>query len=251
MAAAAVPAISLGAQYFLNRGANKRTNTALDTATKGLQGTATDLGQFGTKLGQQAGGFLGDAQKFLGQAGTAYNQTANYFSPMLSGSRSAINQALAPERGQITDTYRGAEKALDASGMRGGMRDLARAELNRDRAGKLSLLGPSARAAAANGMMQVGGAQSQLGATQAGTATNLFGQAAASKQGATNAYATLFGGANQQAALAQPGKEKAGGAIGSMIFDAVKSGGKKGGGAPTINGLPMVPFAPTVPSVRP
>lgn len=246
MAAAAVPAISLGAQYFMNRGKNKRNAQALTSATTGLQGSATDLSQLGTKIGDQAGGFLGDAQKTLSGASRDYDAVGGYYAPMLSGSRSALMQATAPERAHITDTYRGAEKGL--RDIRGGTGELARAELNRDRAGKLALLGPSARAAAANGMMQVGGARGQLGATQAGVGSSLFGQAVGAKGGATSAYGTLFGGANYRDAQQAQFNNQAGSGIGSMIFDAVKSQGKKGGAGgvlpnrgPAIGGFPGLP----------
>lgn len=230
MAAAAVPAISLGAQYFMNRGANKRTDQALNTATTGLQNSASDLSGFGNKLAATGSPLLGEAQKSLTGASSAYNQVGSYLSPILSGSRGAVNQALAPDLAAITDTYRGAGKAIENSGMRGGTRDLANAELNRDRAGKLALLPSQARASAASGMMQVGEGRAGVGATQAGAAGNLFGQATQAKQGATSGYGTLFGGALRQQEQQKGRNSEAGGAIGSMIFDAVKSKGGKSKG---------------------
>lgn len=229
MAAAAVPAISLGAQYFMNRGKNKKIDSALNTATTGLQSSASDLSGFGNKLASTGSPLLGDAQKSLTGASSAYNQVGSYMSPILSGSRGAMNQALAPDLAAITDTYRGAGKAIENSGMRGGTRDLATAELNRDRAGKLALLPAQARANAASGMMDVGQGKANVGATQAGAGGNLFGQATSAKQGATSGYGTLFGGALQQQQQQQGQNSQAAGAIGSMIFDAVKSKGSKGG----------------------
>lgn len=237
MAAAAIPAISLGAQFFANRGAKKRNDQALNTATTGLQGSATDLSGLGTKLGDTAGSFLGDAQKNFGRAGTALDQSQNYFSPLLAGSRGAIDQTLAPDRAMITDTYRGAGKALEQSGMRGGTRDLASAELNRDRAGKLALLGPAARANAATSMQGVSQQRAGMAGQQAGVGAGLFGQAVGAKGGAVPAYATLFSGANQRDLMQGQYNNQAGSAIGSMIFDAVKSRGSKGGGgAPGVGG---------------
>lgn len=238
MAAAAVPAISLGAQYFLNRGANKRTDTALNTATTGLQKSATDLGKYGDTLTGTASPVLGQAQKSLAGAGAAYDQVGSYLSPILQGSRGAMNQALAPDLAAITETYRGAGKSLEQSGLRGGTRDLAMAELNRDKAGKLALLPTQARQGAASGMLDVGQGRAGVGATQAATAGNLFGQATNAKQGATGAYGTLFSGAQRQSENLQEKNAGAGGAIGSMIFDTVKSkGGKSKGGTPA--NIPM------------
>lgn len=251
MAAAAVPAISLGAGYFMNRGANRRTTATLQSGAKGLQDSASTLSGTGAQLGARAGGFLGDAQQSLTRASGSVGAASNYFSPILSGSRGAMDQALAPDRAMITDTYRGAERGL--RDVRGGTGDLARAELNRDRAGRLSLLGPSARASAANGMLQVGGAQGQIGATQAGVGTNLFGQSVSAHQGAANAQGNLFSGGNWRDAQNQAGNRESSSAIGSMIFDAIRSRGSKpgGGNLPTSGGMNLAPFAPTVPMNRP
>lgn len=248
MAAAAVPAISLGAQYFLNRGANKRTNTALDAATKGLQGAGTDLSGYGNKLAASGSPLLGEAQKSLTKAGTSYDQVGSYLSPILNGGRGAINQALAPDLAAITETYRGAGKSLES--VRGAQGDVARAELNRDKAGKLALLPSMARQNAAQGVMEVGKGQAGIGATQANAAGNIFANATAAKQGATNAYGALYGGAQNQALAQQAQNNQAGGAIGSMIFDAVKSKGGKSGArgvlpnsGPAIKGYPGLPGA--------
>lgn len=182
---------------------------------------------------------LGQSQKSLSAAGGAYDQVGSYLSPILSGSRGAVNQALAPDLAAITETYRGAGKALEQSGMRGGTRELATAELNRDRAGKLALLPSQARASAASAMMDVGTGHAGVGATQAGAAGNLFNAATHAKTGTTNAYGTLFHGANQQQDLLQRRTQGSGSAIGSMIFDAVKSRGGKSKGAGTPPYVPM------------
>lgn len=238
MAAAAVPAISLGAQFFANRGANKRAQAATSAATTGLQTSGANLTQAGNQLAGQAGGFLGDSRSTLQSAGQAYGQAGSYFSPLLSGSRGAMDQALAPDRAAITDTYRGASNAL--SGMRGGQRDLAQAELNRDRAGRLSLLAPTARAGAAQGMLQVGQGRTGVGGTQGGIGTSLAGQSVAAHGGATSPYSSLYQGAQQQDLARQHYANQSGSAIGSMIFDAMKaSGGRKAGGsagAPSLAG---------------
>lgn len=254
MAAAAIPAISMGAQYFMNRGTNKRIAQQQTTATQGLQNSATDLSAFGTKLGDTAGGFLGDAQKQFGQANTSLDQSANYFSPLLRGGRAAIDQTLAPERAGITETYRGAGKALEQSGMRGGTRDVAGAELNRDRAAKLALLPSAARQGAASAMLQVGQTQGNMAATQAGTAANLFGNATQAKGVSGSGYNALLGDATDRWKTQNAAGGVAGGGIGSMIFDAIKSQGKKGGGVlpnkgPAISGFPGLPG--TVPMSRP
>lgn len=227
MAAAAIPAISMGAQYFMNRGKNKKISQARDAATAGLQTSSTELNTFGDKMGDTAGSFLGGAQKQFTSANNSLDQSANYFSPLLRGNRAAIDQTLAPERAGITETYRGAGKALEQSGMRGGTRDLASAELNRDKASKLALLPSAARAGAATSMMQLGEQQGQLAGTQAGTGAGLFSAATTAKGTGLQGYSTLLGSADARDYIQGQNAQKAGTGIGSMIFDAMKSKKKK------------------------
>ena len=246
MAAAAIPAISLGAQHFLNRGANRRAQTALTSSTKGLQDSAGSLAGTGARLGQQAGGFINNAQSAFRSAAPAYDAAAAYYTPLASGSRGAMDQALAPDRAAVTDTYRGASNALNASGVRGGSRDLATAELNRDRAGRLALLAPAARANAAAALPGIAAGRTQLGAAQGGVGTALSGQSIAAQTGAAGAQSNLFAGAHQTQALLRPGQEGANSAIGGMIFDALRSqGGRKGGAGG--GGGPVTAFRGLVP----
>lgn len=237
MAAAAIPAISMGAQYFMNRGKNKQIGQQQQAGVAGLQNSATDLNKFGDKIGDAAGGFLGGAQKQFTSANNSLDQSANYFSPLLRGGRAAIDQHLAPERAGITETYRGAGKAIEQSGMRGGTRDLANAELNRDRAAKLALLPAVARGNAAGAMLDVGQTQGSMAAAQAGTAANLFGSATQAKGGGLAGYGAMMNNATDQWKTQQAYGNQSGAGIGSMIFDAMKSQGKKsGGGGPAFPG---------------
>lgn len=229
MAAAAVPAISLGAQYFLNRGTSRRNAQNLAGATTGLQGSASSLGTLGQTLGTQAGSFLGDAQKTLMGAAGAYRAPGAYYGRILGGDRGAIDSVLSPDRAVITETYRGAGKALDRMPAGGG-KDLAAAELNRDRAGKLALLPGQARANAAQGALQVGAGLQGVGATQSGTGSALSSQGVTARGAGASAYNALYGGAINQDQFAQTQNRGTGDAIGRMIFDSVQQSGKKPGG---------------------
>lgn len=242
MAAAAVPAISMGAQYFMNRGKNKKIAAAQTAGTTGLQDSSSDLSKFGDKIGDSAGSFLGGAQKQFGAANNTLDQAGNYFSPLLRGGRAAIDQSLAPDRAAVTETYRGAGKAIEQSGMRGGTRDLANAELNRDKAGKLALLAPAARANAAGAMVQLGGAQGSLAAAQAGAGSSLFNSASAAKAGSNTGYGTLLNSADRREANQDYYANQSGSSIGSMIFDAMKS--KKGGLSGSKSGAGTPPYLP-------
>jgi hypothetical protein len=183
------------------------------------------------------------------QGGQAMGQAAAYYSPLVSGSRGAINQTLAPERASITDIYRGASKSLDRAGVRGGSRDLAEAELARDRAGKLSTLAPAARMGAAEAL---GG----LGATQTQAGLQTTGQGVGAKSAGMQGLSSIYGPQANRAWLEAQNAQETNKGMGGMIFDALKAGsGKKGGkvvptgGAPTLGGF--APYAPTVPMNRP
>jgi hypothetical protein len=81
----------------------------------------------------------------LGQLGLPLLQSSsNYYRALIGGDRGAIDSALAPERAGIQDTYRGASRGL--SMLRGPTKDLATAELGRQKAGQLGLLPAQARA---------------------------------------------------------------------------------------------------------
>jgi len=242
----------------MNRGQNKQNQQTLQSATTGLQGSAADLSGFGGKLGEQAGGFLGDAQKTFRGANTQFNQAGDYYNRILSGNRGALDSVLAPDRAAITDTYRGAEKGLDR--LQGGTRDLAFAELNRDRAGKLALLPSMARTAAAGGALDAGQGLTGVAGSQAGTGTTLTGQAVGAKGGSAGAYGNLFQGANYRSALQQQMDRETNQSIGTMIFDALKSrkpkAGSGGGGgvlptSGTFGGGAMSPFPAGITPNRP
>ena len=162
-----------------------------------------------------------------------------------------MGQALAPERASITDIYRGAGKSLEQSGVRGGARELAEAELSRDRAGKLAGLAPTARMGAAAAMTGIGGTQLQAGQQASGMGVQ-------AKQAGGSLLSSMYGLQNQRAYLDAQNAQQLTQGMGGMLFDALKAGsGKKSSGssplasssAPSMGGF--APYAPTVPMVRP
>jgi hypothetical protein len=253
MAAAVAPAISLGTQLFASRRANK-AQTAATQALGQLRGAAGDLSatgggllESGRRLLAGGAGAIGRGTQFLGQA-------AGYYAPILAGNRASIASSLAPERGQITDIYRGASRGLDRSGIRGADRELAEAELTRQKAGQLAGLAPLARAGAAQALTGIG-AQEQgtgLGLTSAGT--NLSGQGVSAKSAGTSALSAALGVAQGRANVERGHEMGIGQATGGLLFDALKSqGGRKA--TPTPAAAPgfgsFVGYAPTVPMYRP
>jgi hypothetical protein len=237
-----MPAISLGAAYFANRSAKKQSQQSqqkLDTTTTALQGSAKDLSDTGTNLIGQGKNISAPGFNNLGAA-------AGYYSPIVQGSRASIQQSLAPERSLVSDYYRGATKGLERSGMTGGSKDLATAELARDKAAKLSGLAPAARRDAAQGLAGVGSQQ-----VQAGLATT--GQGVNAKQTGASVLSPVYAGQNYRAAGDMDYYRQTGQGIGGMLFDTLKagSGTKKSPlpSSPSTSGFPG--FAQSVMPNRP
>jgi hypothetical protein len=168
--------------------------------------------------GQQAAGsqLLGQGQQLFGAGMPAMRSSLNYYQTLLSGNRAAMSQAVAGPTAQLTDLYRGAERNLEHKGVRGGARDLATAELGRDRTNQLAQLTTGVQPMAAGQL----GALGSTATSQAGSATT----------GAGSMYSTILG---QQFQNRQNTNGMWGGAmqdVGGAMFDIWKNkniGGKK------------------------
>ena len=160
---------------------------ALDAA----QASAGQLGRFGGQAWNQGQ----DLQRAPGQ----------YFQTLLSGNRAAMSQALAGPTAQITGNYRGAQRGLDQAGVRGAARDVAQADLNRDRVSKIASLSTGVQPYAAEQLTSMGQQQQALApgmlATSGQLQSNLLGQGASNR-----AYARQEG-------------ERTAGAIGGLARD--------------------------------
>ena len=99
----------------------------------------------------------------------AYGKAISWYQSLLGGNRTAMNQAVAPAVGQLNETYKGAERGLDRMGIRGGERDMARAELQRQKAGQIGGLTVGVQPAAADKLGQLGmqGMYASLNGSQA------------------------------------------------------------------------------------
>lgn len=184
--AAAVPFAIQGGAALYSHFANKKNAAAQQTAMTNTQGSAAQVGNAappllkqGTELTQQGSGYLGSGARQLGQAG-------DYYSSILSNRRSA-RESLAPETSTALEYYRGAEGKNNRT-LRGGSRDYANAELERQKVGQLASYLPAARANAATGMERVGSATGTLGgqALSAGNAASGQGVNAAMGSGYLN-----------------------------------------------------------------
>lgn len=83
-------------------------------------------------------------------------RSGQYYSRLLGGDRAGLRLATLPERQEISETFRGAERAIDRAGVQGANKTVQRAELARAQATKLADLVPMARINAAQGAAQLG-----------------------------------------------------------------------------------------------
>lgn len=174
-----IPAVTTGISAIGAYRNSKRAGQASAAQDAALQQQMFGLGQ-----AQRRGGGLYD------QSLPMFQQAGNYYKTLLSGNRAAMNQATAGPAAQITSTYRGAQRSLLGSTIRGGARDTALAELNRDRAASLAGLHTGVQPMAAGALAGLGGQgmtmglNSLLGAStgmnsaagQFGTNMQLYGQ---------------------------------------------------------------------------
>jgi hypothetical protein len=173
-------------------------------------------------LGQEGYGLMRESRPFMSQAG-------NYYQTLLRGNRAAMAQAVAGPTAQLTDVYRGAERGLERSGVRGAARDVATADLNRERASKIAGLTTGMQPYAAEQLGTLGQNMGQLGAGMAGTAGNIYGN--------------LLNQGQQNRGYGRQEGEKAGKGIGSIIADIGKI--QFGGNQPQVPGSTPQPQAPS------
>ncbi len=211
---------------------------------------ATQLSPQGTQardqMVEQAGSLNQIGSNFLGKGEQALQGVEGYYSPLLRGDRAAIDQSLSPEIAGITDVYRGANKNLDRSGIRGPQRDVASAELNRDRAGQLALLRPQARAGAAAGMAGLGTNYLGTGLDATKSAGSLLAGVYGGERGsADSAYASSVGYMNDASKASQRG-------YAGLIFNLLDMYGNRSKTAPiaTTGWKPPVAPYPTAPPMN-
>jgi hypothetical protein len=214
-------------------------------AAGSMEQQAGMLNKTGTGLMQQGAGYTGQGMNDL-------TRVAGYYSPMLSGSRGALDQALAPETAAITDAFRGGEKALQRSNIQGAQRDMAQADLIRDRAGQIGLLRPQARAFAAQSMADIGRTRvgagldtTQTGAGLMGQAGGLYGDIYRGERGSgDSAYAA-------DAAYRGRENEAFGRGMGSLMYNVIGGFGQgKGAPLPTTGRPPIYAGYPTAPPIN-
>jgi len=210
---AIIPAVGLGISAY-SAVKNSRAAGKAGRAQEGL-------------LGEQAGAARQSRTLGTGmvQAGMPATQSAlSYYAKLLQGNRAAMSQATAGANRQITDVYRGAERGLERQGVRGGERQTALAELNRDRAASIAGLTTGQQGNAAGALADIGGQLTQQGMSGISGAASQFGSGAA----AYGQNARYYG---QQASQDWAGVGRAGGELGKVGWDWWKNRNAGKGGA--------------------
>jgi hypothetical protein len=188
-------------------------------ATQGTQQSADALQSYASPLMQQGQQMAGQGQGYLGQAG-------QYYSNILSNRRSA-RESLAPEMKGALDFYKGASGKASRS-LRGGSRDYALAELDREKTGNMAMMLPQARRQAAEGAAGVGGDFLNAGSAFTGQGGQLATNAATVNQGLFNQAKDI------RAQEGEGGKQ-----WGSILYDAAQAipwGKKPTSATPTSSG---------------
>jgi hypothetical protein len=226
---AAIPLVIQGASMVGGAIASRRAQKAAQKRSAEEQVALTG--------GQQAAGTLGQAGQALITGGQETQAPAtNYFSTLLRGNRAQQTQAVAAPTAAVQDVYRGAERNLERSGVRGAQRDVASAELGRERASRISSLVTGVQPQAAAALTQIGQTQTSQGIGASGTAGSLYGNLL--PQGAQNRmYARQEG-------------QKAGEGWGGLVFDMLSSyaGSKGGGGKKPLASRQTAPFQGFLPT---
>jgi hypothetical protein len=169
-------------------------------ALAGMQGNADQLTAGGSSL--------------LERGMPRTDQAGAYWSTLLNGNRSQMAMATAGPRAQITDIYRGAESNLERSGVRGAARDVAAAELGRDRASKIAGLTTGVQPMAAQALAGIGSDETRMGAGMLGSSGNM--------------WSNLLGEGFENRQYGRKEGEKFGTSMGRLIFDMLSSNRKAG-----------------------
>ena len=181
-------------------------------ATAGTQQSAAQLAGMAPPL-------MKTGQEMTQAGGQTLGAAGDYYKNILSNRQSA-RESLAPEMQGALEFYKGAEGKAKRT-MRGGSRDYAVAELDRQKVGQMAGMLPAARAMAAQGAGNVGGQQVGAGSAASGQGINAASNAAYVNSG-------LFNQASQIRGQEQEGGKN----WGNLLYDVAGMipWGKKGGG---------------------
>lgn len=185
MAAAAIPLAMKVAPMVIGAFAGKKAS-----GPSGGQTAAMGAQQAGMEgLTAMSKPLMSQGLSMARQGGQDLNAAGGYYRNIL-GSRQAGREALAPEMTSAMEFYRGAESKAKRT-LQGGGRDMAVAELDRQKVAQLSGMLPAARRDAAEGMAGIGGQRLSGGSTLTGQGGNLASNAGYMAQGLFNNATTV------------------------------------------------------------
>lgn len=190
----AIPIVGLGIgaysawQQAKNQGKIAKAQTEMMNRQSGLANEISSMGKGQMQMGQPA------MQKAM-----------QYYMTLAGGGRGAMNAALAPERNQMAETYRGAEQGMMARMAPGAGRDRAIAEMYRKKAGDMGMMPFMARQNAMGQLAGMGGQMMDRGG-------NLMGAAA-----------TAMSGASATGGRASDSQARAGSQWGGLITQGTKA----------------------------
>jgi hypothetical protein len=224
----AAPLISAGVGLVANKLANRKSSEQ-----KQYEAASLESAKQQTELSKSLANYSKDQYALTKPA---LSQAMGLYSRLAGGDRATVQSAIAPEVANINEQYRGAGKYLEQQGMRGGARDYALADLNRQRVGQLATLPMAGRWEGAGKLASLG---------QSGTAAGLSGMAGAAgaNAGAAAAYGNLANQAFQQQQTRGQGVSQFASNLAGILVPWML--GQKGGGVlpststvPNIGGLP-------------
>jgi len=125
--------------------------------------TADELTQYLQGMGSAN---FGVGQAYLNEGMRDFSGPMEYFSQILSGNKSQMESAIAPEKNDILSQYRAKRKQLAASGSRSGGTNEAVAQSEFSQAGDVASLLQKLRPQAAAGESEIAGKIAQLGLSE-------------------------------------------------------------------------------------
>lgn len=234
MAAAAIPTLGkvalgvgagVGGQLLSNKLARAPAPTSQANQYAGqLTGISKALQDAGGDARRLGGGILSGGLAGADRGGRTLDAPEQYYRGILSGGTGRFAGAIAPEVGAINQLYRGATSSLDRGGVRGANREVAEADLARERASRSAGLIMSLRPGAAAALTDVAGQRTQAGLARAGLGASLYGQGGDLMSRAAGPLAALYGGELERMRIQQENAGGIGRSMGSFLFDLLRTG---------------------------
>lgn len=234
MAQVAIPAAIMAGTAIYKKLRKPAALTPEGTAAQGnLLGNSNLLKAAGTGLLGEGADMRSAGMATFNKANADMNIPMNYYRTIAGGSRGSMQAAMAPEVGAITSAYRGAESALDRGPARGAMRDVAGADIAREKAGKISGLALATRGNAMQSLAGLAGQQQGMGLQIAGMGQQNSAMGIGALTGTTPALSQLYNGEMRRTEIASQNQAAFGKMFAQLMFQMMQakySGGGGGGG---------------------